>query len=107
MSKTTFWYSVVNCGDGSAYPSFMASEELCELHQKQMDEGWGESCVGSFMVESDSPVTAVGDIMTAEDLLKELQEELSYTTAPYAARVEEKILEVEEFIVKRDGPRGQ
>lgn len=104
--KTTFWYSVVNCGDGSAYPRFMESEELCELDQELMEEGWGESCVGSFVVESDSPVTSVGEIMTAEDLLAEFKESLSYTSGLYKDRLEENILRVEELIAKRDSPNG-
>ncbi len=53
-SKLTIFYSVQNGGDGSAYPQFMESKELAEWDQDHMDEGWGESCDGSLVVESDS-----------------------------------------------------
>ena len=32
------WYSVLNGGDGSAYPVFMTTKELAEWDQDHMDE---------------------------------------------------------------------
>lgn len=74
--KHKIWYSVENCGDGSAYPKFMESEALCEIDQRYMDEGWGESCVGALVVESDSPVT-VKALVTVADAIREVEEELN------------------------------
>jgi len=44
------YYSVKNCGDGSAYPDFFESAELAEWHQEHQWEGWGESCTGKIVV---------------------------------------------------------
>ena len=74
---TKIWYSVQNMGDGSAYPYFMESEAQCELDQKYMDEGWGESCVGCLEIESNSFIT-VKDIITIKQQIKGLEEELEY-----------------------------
>ena len=71
------WYSVQNCGDGSAYPKLMESKELAELDQDTMDEGWGGSCTGCIVVESDSPVK-VKNVSTIEDEIKEVVEDLDY-----------------------------
>lgn len=51
--KLILHYSIQNCGDGSAYPLFVESEELAEWDQEYMDEGWGEPCTGSITVEGD------------------------------------------------------
>lgn len=69
------WYSVENCGDGSAYPKFMESEALCEIDQQYMAEGWGESCVGCLVVLSDSPMLVEG-IISVDDAIKEVEDEL-------------------------------
>ncbi len=47
------YYSVQNCGDGSAYPMFLESEELATWDQAHMDEGWGESCTGSIEIQGE------------------------------------------------------
>jgi hypothetical protein len=73
---TKIWYSVQNCGDGSAYPEFMESEELAEFDQANMDEGWGESCTGCITIEHDSPITIKEKISTIDDKIKEFEEEL-------------------------------
>lgn len=75
--RKVIWYSVQNCGDGSAYPTWMESEELCELDQRFMDEGWGEPCIGSLTIESDSEIHIDEEIKTAEDVKIELEEELN------------------------------
>lgn len=43
----TIWYSVQNGGDGSAYPDWFLTEEEAAADQSNMDEGWGEDCIGS------------------------------------------------------------
>ena len=48
------WYSVMNCGDGSAYPKFFESEELAEWHQEHEVEGWGEPCTGDLEIKGDN-----------------------------------------------------
>lgn len=75
----TIYYSVRNGGDGSAYPTFMESDELANWDQEHMDEGWGESCTGSFTVSSDSPITCVDKIVTKEQFFVEryAEEELN------------------------------
>ncbi len=75
---TKIWYSVENCGDGSAYPQLMESEALAQFDQDNMDEGWGESCIGSITIEHDSPITVKNNITTIDDRIKELEEELTY-----------------------------
>ncbi len=56
MTKHAVWYSVQNGGDGSAYPMFLSSQRLAEWDQSHMDEGWGESCTGSLIVEAEGEV---------------------------------------------------
>lgn len=73
---TKIWYSVQNGGDGSAYPELMESEELAELDQDWMDEGWGEPCVGCIVVDSESPII-VRSVTTIDDAIKEIEEELN------------------------------
>lgn len=75
---TKIWYSVQNCGDGSAYPKLMESEELCELDQKYMDEGWGESCTGSIVIESNAPITVKNEIITVEEAITYTRYDLNY-----------------------------
>jgi len=74
MMRHEIWYSVENCGDGSAYPKVMESEDLCEIDQAFM-EGWGESCVGCIYVESDGPIT-VKDTITVAQEIKDVEEYL-------------------------------
>jgi hypothetical protein len=63
------YYSVRNGGDGSAYPTFMESLELAEWDQEHMSEGWGESCTGSLILQSDSPITCKTKIVNKESYL--------------------------------------
>ncbi len=44
------YYSIVDCGDGSAYPRWFLTEEAANNDQDEMDPGWGECCTG--MVET-------------------------------------------------------
>lgn len=60
MHKLTLYYSVSNGGDGSAYPYFSLSKELCDIHQdiqNEFYEGRGETCVGAITLESESLIT--------------------------------------------------
>jgi len=84
--KFEFWYSVINGGDGSAYPKFFTSEMAAKIHQDVLVngyEGWGEQCVGALRVKSDSPVFPEG-ISTTQDLIDELQENLDDNWAGYS-----------------------
>ena len=75
----TLYYSVQNGGDGSAYPVFFESMELAELDQDTMDEGWGESCTGSIVLESDSPITVTYPIIhTKESTIKNTEVQIGY-----------------------------
>ncbi len=53
-NKLIIYYSMQNCGDGSAYPVLFDTEELAKWHQDHLREGWGESCVGNIVVEGDN-----------------------------------------------------
>lgn len=56
------YYSVQNCGDGSAYPWFFTTKELAEWDQEHMDDGWGEMCVAMIEVING---TSCSDLMDA------------------------------------------
>ena len=72
---TKIWYSVQNCGDGSAHPKLMESKELCEIEQRFMSEGWGESCVGCIEVKSKEPIV-VKKVITVDKIIKKTEKEL-------------------------------
>ncbi len=76
--KTKIYYSVRNGGDGSAYPTFMESKELCELDQKFMPEGWGEPCIGYLEIEHEGPIKV--KLETVDDVIKELEETIKFTS---------------------------
>ena len=96
------WYSVQNCGDGSAYPKLMESKELAELDQDTMDEGWGESCTGCITIESDSPVK-VKRVSTIEDEIKGVNEDLEYTKTAWRVKsLGEKLNKLNELKKIRD-----
>jgi hypothetical protein len=47
LKKIKVWWSIQNGGDGSASPAWFLTEEHADKDQGEMDEGWGESCIGS------------------------------------------------------------
>ena len=74
--RKELFYSVRNGGDGSAYPRLMESAELASYDQESDEEGWGEDCSGSFIVESDSPINVVSPITTiVETLVRKLDDD--------------------------------
>ena len=73
MYKLELWYSIQNCGDGSAYPEFMESKELAKWDQDNMDEGWGEPCYGSIILESESPIICKNSVTTIDEKIKEFE----------------------------------
>lgn len=76
LYKTTLSYSIQNGGDGSAYPRFMESMELCEFDQEYMYEGWGESCTGEITITSGSPINHDQAVVSVEEYLLELWEDV-------------------------------
>ena len=63
--KLKIYYSVENCGDGSAYPRFFSTMEQAEKHQNDQNEGWGEDCTGELVITEVAgkfyiPVESVG-----------------------------------------------
>ena len=72
---TKIWYSVENCGDGSAYPKFMESEALAQLDQDYMDEGWGESCTGSIIIDSNGPISINPSLTTVDEMIEEIEDD--------------------------------
>lgn len=73
--KTKIYYSVENGGDGSAYPRWMESEELAEIDQEFMDEGWGESCTGWLTIEHDTPIKILDHVETVDSMIAEIEEQ--------------------------------
>jgi len=71
--KLTLHYSINNCGDGSASLTFLESEALAEFDQSD-DNGWGEPCLGTIDLESDSPIKVTEEIETKEMYLIRLFE---------------------------------
>lgn len=53
-NQLTIYYSVENCGDGSAYPRLFDTEKLAKWHQIHLDEGWGEPCTGEIVIEGNN-----------------------------------------------------
>jgi hypothetical protein len=55
--KVKFWTYTQDCGDGSAYPRFFATEEQAEAYrvayEAVMEQGWGEDCVSPQELEFD------------------------------------------------------
>ena len=93
--ETKLYYSVHNGGDGSAYPRLYESMELAELDQKYMYEGWGESCTGCFVVESETPITIKSTVTTAQEIIDDLIDELKYSTKDWQIRhIHEHIAEI-------------
>ncbi len=75
--KLTIYYSVENCGDGSAYPMLFDTEELADWHQNHLDEGWGESCTGSIVVEGNN--LSCSELQTKEGYYLDLLLDDSYS----------------------------
>lgn len=88
--KTRFYYSVINGGDGSAYPIFMESKELAEFDQDHQIDGWAENCSGFVEIEHDSPIKLCGVVITIEEYIKDTQESMEYLSnkAYYLAMIE-------------------
>lgn len=73
----TLFYSIQNCGDGSAYPKYFASEELARFDQDHMDEGWGEACHGNMVFKSDCPIVCAEEITTVDDMIKDREDDIA------------------------------
>lgn len=71
------FYSVYNCGDGSAYPKFFVEKALADFHQDHLSEGWGESCTGSITVEGDN--LSCPEAVTRNEYFAELLVDDSYS----------------------------
>lgn len=93
MAKLTIWYSVSNGGDGSAYPHWFESEELAEMDQEVMEEGWGESCTGSISFEGEN-LKCLEDVMTKEKFIEELDDIIKNK---YGYTSKSRIKQAEEF----------
>lgn len=96
--KKTIWMSIQNGGDGSAYPLLVESRELAELDQSHMDEGWGEECISSITVESESPITINDYITTAQMMLDEINDDYDENDS---YRPNEKVKALEALIAKQ------
>ena len=64
--KLKLYYSVQNCGDGSAYPRLMESMELAAFDQAHMGDAWGEPCTGVITLESKTAIKCLEDVLTKE-----------------------------------------
>lgn len=47
MEKKVVWYSIHNDGAGAAFLEWFMYKEDAEYDQDNLDEGWGEPCIGS------------------------------------------------------------
>jgi len=56
MTKVEVWFSIQNGGDGSAYPDWFLTEQEAEDDQMNMEEGWGEPCIGVVETFVDSNI---------------------------------------------------
>jgi hypothetical protein len=75
--KTKIYYSVANGGDGSAYPRFFYDEKCAQIHQDLMEEGWGESCIGSLTITHSGTKIELDNCVTKSKYIEKLKEELS------------------------------
>jgi hypothetical protein len=90
--KKTFYYSVSNGGDDSAYPIFFEDKLCADIHQELQDEGWGEDCTGSIDIETsvEGEVDCEVKLLQAsskEDYIKELEEDLAEPWCPLYKKV--------------------
>ena len=78
MIQKKIWYSIYNCGDGSAGIEFLESKELSELAQEFLDDeaSWAEDCSGWIVLESESEIF-MKNVTTTKEKQEELEEELS------------------------------
>lgn len=70
--ELTLYQSIRNGGDGSASAHLVESKKLAQWDQDHQSEGWGETCIETIRLVSDSPITVVDSIETKEDYLKEM-----------------------------------
>lgn len=92
MFTLKLWYSIQNGGDGSAYPQFFESEALCRFDQDNMDEGWGEPCLGCIELQSESPITLIRpSITTIEEYAKEIKERMEWASDKTAERLSKQL----------------
>lgn len=47
LKPVDVYYSIENCGDGSAYPTWFLTMKDANFHNDSQSEGWGETCTGS------------------------------------------------------------
>jgi hypothetical protein len=76
VHSSTIYYSLVDCGDGSAYPAWFESSALADWHAEHQ-EGWGEPCTGCVTATSTTPVTFQKSLETVTSVGKELEENQS------------------------------
>lgn len=70
--ELTLYQSIRSGGDGSASAVLMESQELAEWDQEHQDEGWGEECIETIRLQSDSPIEIIDEVETALGYLLEL-----------------------------------
>lgn len=92
--KKTIYYSVHDCGDGSAYPIFFEDLDCAEIDQEMMEEGWGESCTGHLEIETDVDCNIqIKNVIKLTDFIKTLEDKLNnkYTKEKRKSEIEEYI----------------
>ena len=94
MYTKKIWYSVVNCGDGSAFPQLMESQELAEWHQAHMTERWGEDCSGYIEVQSVSPITLSDKVTTIDDIIDDMGWDLEHGSSRQKEELKQQIEEL-------------
>ncbi len=75
--ETKIPYTVRNDGCGAADVIFMESQEQVDLDQQFAELGWGDGVGGYVRISHDGPIKCL-DVLTIEEQIKELREELEY-----------------------------
>ena len=77
MIKKIF-LSMKNCGDGSVYAVFFEDEDCAFMLQRLQEEGWGEDCVQTLTINSDSEIK-VDNILSRQEYIENLQDEIEWS----------------------------
>lgn len=69
---TKLWYVIIDCGDGSSYPRFCESKELCEIIDKFSYQPTED--IDCIEIKSDGPIK----VMSMTTVCDEIQQAKKY-----------------------------
>jgi hypothetical protein len=106
--KTKIWYSIQNGGDGSAFPEFFESEELCKIDQEYMDEGWGDPCLGCLTIEHNGPINIIDEkIYNVDEIIEDTKDMLTWAHSSSIRRLTEKLEALNKLKEKQIEKKGE